>query len=100
MTTHGPMVDTTGSFTVSAWVNLAGFTGVCQIFRARDFPVSGSGCLSGLSQPRYLKFFFPVYPVAFLNRTYRVLPGQILRVLVFVLFCSIPGDVALPARAA
>ena len=56
---------------------------VCQIFCAREFSLSGSGCLSGLSQPRYLKLLCPVYLWLALNRTYRVLPGLMLRVLVF-----------------
>ncbi len=36
ITTRGPVVDTTGSFSVSAWVNLAGFTGNNQIVAAQD----------------------------------------------------------------
>jgi hypothetical protein len=50
------------------------------------FSVSGSGCLSGLSQPRYLEFFCPVYPWPFLNQAYRALPGRMPRVLVFFPF--------------
>jgi transposase len=63
--------------------------GVCQRFRARDFSVPGSGCLSGLSQPRYLKLFRPVYPWPAPNRTYRALPGLILRVPVIFPFSAI-----------
>ena len=42
ITTRGPMVDTTGSFTVSAWVNLAGFTGSAEIALGQD-----AGAVSG-----------------------------------------------------
>jgi hypothetical protein len=73
---------------------------VCQIFCARDFSLSGSGCLSGLSQPRYLKLLCPVYPATFLNRTYRALPGMMLRVLVFFPFPCDSAAVALPFPAA
>jgi len=73
---------------------------VCQIFCARDFSVSGSGCLSGLSQPRYLKFFCLVCRRAFPSRAYRALPGQMLRVLVFFPLPLKPGTVALPFPAA
>ena len=36
ITTRGPVVDTTGSFSVSAWVNLAGFTGDDQVVVSQD----------------------------------------------------------------
>jgi len=70
---------------------------VCQIFRARDFPVSGSGCLSVLFQPRYLESSARVYPVAFPDRAYRVLPGQMLRVPVIFAFCAIRVTLPYPS---
>ena len=42
ITTRGPMLDTTGSFTVSAWVNLAAFTGNAEIALGQD-----AGAVSG-----------------------------------------------------
>jgi RHS repeat-associated protein len=36
VTTRGPVVDTTGSFSVSAWVNLAGFTGTDETAVSQD----------------------------------------------------------------
>jgi hypothetical protein len=43
----------------------------CQIFCARDFFLSGTGCLSGVFRSRYLMCRCPVYSAVPRNRTYR-----------------------------
>ena len=45
--------------------------GECQIFCARDFFLSGTGCLSGVFHSRYLMCRCPVCSAAPRNRTYR-----------------------------
>ena len=64
---------------------------VCQIFCARGFSLSGTGCLSGVLCSRYLMPWCPVYPAASRNRTYCCFRGQILRVPVFAAFAVVPG---------
>ena len=63
----------------------------CQIFCARGFSLSGTGCLSGVLCSRYLMPSCPVYPAASRNRTYRCFRGQMLRVPVFAAFAVVPG---------
>jgi hypothetical protein len=61
---------------------------VCQKFCARDFFLSGSGCLSGLYFWRYLMCVCPFYSPRLPNRAFRAVPGLMLRVPVFFPSCS------------
>jgi hypothetical protein len=71
---------------------------VCQIFCARGFLLSGTGCLSGVLCSRYLMPWCPVYPAAPWNRAYRCFRGQMLRVPVFAAFAVVPGGCCLILR--
>lgn len=67
---------------------------VCQIFCARAFSLSGTGCLSGSFCPGYLLAQCPVYPAALENWTYRAVPGLMLRVPVSAASCAVPAPAA------
>ena len=66
-------------------------TGECQIFCARGFSLSGSGCLSGTVFSRYLMSCCPVYPAVRRNRAFGAVPGLMLRVPVFPASCAVAG---------
>jgi hypothetical protein len=51
--------------------------------------------LSGVFLSRYLMSVCPFYPVGFRNRTFRAVPGRMLRVPVFLPSCAVPGAAAL-----
>jgi hypothetical protein len=72
--------------------------GVCQIFCARGFSLSGSGCLSVTIFSRYLMPCCPVYPAVPRNRTFRAVPGLMLRVPVFPASCAVAGACCLILR--
>ncbi len=72
--------------------------GVCQIFCARGFSLSGSGCLSVTIFSRYLMSCCPVYPAVPRNRTFRAVPGLMLRVPVFPASCAVAGACCLILR--
>ncbi len=63
----------------------------CQIFCARGFSLSGSGCLSGTVFSRYLMSCCPVYPAVRRNRAFGAVPGLMLRVPVFPASCAVAG---------
>ena len=71
---------------------------VCQIFCARGFSLSGSGCLSVTGFSRYLMPCCPVYPAVSRNRTFRAVPGLMLRVPVFPSSCAVAGACCLILR--
>ena len=71
---------------------------VCQIFCARGFSLSGSGCLSVTIFSRYLMSCCPVYPAVPRNRTFRAVPGLMLRVPVFPASCAVAGACCLILR--
>ena len=70
----------------------------CQIFCARGFSLSGSGCLSVTVFSRYLMLCCPVYPALPRNRTFRAVPGLMLRVPVFPASCAVAGACCLILR--
>jgi transposase len=72
--------------------------GVCQIFCARGFSLSGSGCLSLTVLSRYLMSCCPVYSAVPRNRTFRAVPGLMLRVPVFPASCAAAGACCLILR--
>jgi len=72
--------------------------GECQIFCARGFSLSGSGCLSVTVFSRYLMLCCPVYPALPRNRTFRAVPGLMLRVPVFPASCAVAGACCLILR--
>jgi len=76
--------------------NLSG--GVCQIFCARNFFLSGTGCLSGTLSSRYLMSLCPFYSAGPGNRTFRAVPGLMLRVPVFFPSCSFRVPLPCPCR--
>jgi hypothetical protein len=72
--------------------------GVCQIFCARDFFLSGTRCLSGTLSSRYLMSLCPFYSAGPGNRTFRAVPGLMLRVPVFFPSCSFRAPLPCPCR--
>ncbi len=69
-----------------------------RYFVRGGFSLSGSGCLSVTIFSRYLMPCCPVYPAVPRNRTFRAVPGLMLRVPVFPASCAVAGACRLILR--
>ena len=69
-----------------------------RYFVRGGFSLSGSGCLSVTVFSRYLMPCCPVYPAVSRNRTFRAVPGLMLRVPVFPASCAVAGACCLILR--
>jgi hypothetical protein len=69
-----------------------------RYFVRGGFSLSGSGCLSVTIFSRYLMPCCPVYPAVPRNRTFRAVPGLMLRVPVFPASCAVAGACCLILR--
>ena len=78
---------------------MPGFSHECVRYFVRGgFSLSGSGCLSVTVFSRYLMSCCPVYPAVPRNRTFRAVPGLMLRVPVFPASCAVAGACCLILR--
>jgi hypothetical protein len=69
-----------------------------RYFVRGGFSLSGSGSLSLTVFSRYLMPCCPVYPAVPRNRTFRAVPGLMLRVPVFPASCAVAGACCLILR--
>jgi hypothetical protein len=88
-----------GDSKLISWANVAGMAAsVSDILCAGGFSLSGSGSLSLTVFSRYLMPCCPVYPAVPRNRTFRAVPGLMLRVPVFPASCAVAGACCLILR--